>query len=83
MARQRECIERPAITRPESNTRLTDIMRRGSETDFDKLIEGLNEMDQSNMNRILTEDGAVALIVTATKPANNEKHGLLTNSQFY
>ena len=46
-------------------------MRRGSETDFSKFIECLNETGQRHVSRILIEDGRVAFIVATTSPTNN------------
>jgi len=57
--RQKEYIEHPTITQSESNTRLIDIVRRGSKTNFNKFIQCLNEAGQRHVNRILIEDGTV------------------------
>ena len=55
----------------DSIERLREIVRRGSETDFYKFIECLNNTGQLHVSRILTEDGAVALTVANISPANN------------
>ena len=57
----------------ESNTRLFDIMRRGSQTDFNKSIECLNETGQRHVSRILIEDGTVAHLVATISPANSRE----------
>jgi len=62
--RQIEYIE-AATTSTESTRRLLDIMRRGSEADFNKFIECLNKTNQKHVSRILLEDG-VGVSLTAT-----------------
>ena len=64
---QRNYIE-SATSELDSNKRLIDIVRRGSETDFYKFIECLNNNNQRHVSRILIEDGAVALIVANISP---------------
>jgi len=71
--RQKEYIEHPMITQAESNTRLIEIMRRGSETDYQKFIECLNKTGQRHVSRILIEDGTVARIVATISPAYNRE----------
>ena len=48
-------------------------MRRGSETDFYKFIESLNNNDQHHVSSIPTENGAVALIVANISPPNDRE----------
>ena len=69
---QKEYIESTS-RESESNKRLLDIVRRGSETDFAKVIECLNATGQHHVSRILTEDGAVAHIVATISPISNRK----------
>ena len=48
-------------------------MRRGSQIDFYKIIECLNETGQRHLSRILSEDGAVAHLVATSSPADNRE----------
>jgi len=68
--RQKEYIE-SATTQSKRNERLTDIVIRGSETNYHKFIEYLNNTGQRHVSRILMEDGAVACIVASISPSNN------------
>jgi len=60
--RQKEYIE-SATNQTESNRRLVDIMRRGSEEDFNKFIECLNSTGRQKTSRIMLEDAVVVPIV--------------------
>ena len=70
--RQKEYIE-SATTESESNTRLIDIVRRGSQIDFHKFIKCLNKTGQRHVSRILIEDGAVAHLVATISTAGNRE----------
>ena len=70
---QKEYIEQTAITHSERKKRLINIVRRGSEANFYKFIECLNNTGQHHVSRILIEDGAVAHIVANISPANNRE----------
>jgi len=70
--RQKEYIE-SAPRESESNIRLLDIVRRGSETDFDKFIECLNKTAQRHIVELLS--GTVARIVaTISVEREAEQH---------
>jgi Caspase recruitment domain len=71
--RQKEYIEHPAIQHSESVRRLIDIMRRGSEVNFYKFIECLDETGLRPVSNILFEGGTVAFIIATTNPANNRE----------
>ena len=72
-SRQKEYIEHDRITQSENNTRLLDIMRRGSQTNFNKFVECLDRTGHRHVSRILNEDVAVAYIVATTSSANNRE----------
>jgi hypothetical protein len=70
--RQKEFIEIPT-SRSECNARLLDIIRRGSEEDFQTFIECLTKTKQQNVCQILLEDGVVACTVANISGIENEK----------
>jgi hypothetical protein len=60
--RHKEFIE-SAASQSERNSRLLEIIMRGSESDFDKFIVCLRGSGQQHVCRILKEDGVVARLV--------------------
>lgn len=72
--RHKEFIE-SAVSPSEHNKRLLEIVRRGSESDFDKFIDCLNNTGQQHVSRILLEDGVVVgQHVARISSADNEKY---------
>jgi len=70
--RQKEYIEHPLITKSESNTRLINNVRRGSETNFNKFLEYLNKTGQQHVSEILMKDGTVVHIVAKSVQQTTE-----------
>ena len=68
---QKEYIE-SVPSKSESNARLLYIIRIGSETDFPKFIECLNETGQRPVSRLLIGGGTVAHVAIIS-PANNRE----------
>lgn len=60
--RQKEFVE-TAASPSDTNGRLLDILRRGSESYFDTFLDGLRRTGQSHVCNILTGSGSVARLV--------------------
>lgn len=70
--RQRQYIE-SAESQADSNSRLLDIIRRGSDGDFNKFIDGLTNAGQGHIATMLLNDGAVAHVVAKTSSSSAEE----------
>jgi hypothetical protein len=71
-ARQMDFIQSSASARKE-NTRLLEVVRRMSASDFLKFIQCLNSNGQSHVGRVLSEDGIVAHLVVRFDAAEDVK----------
>jgi hypothetical protein len=67
--RHKELIEN-ASSRTQSNSRLLDIIMRGSQSDFHKFVVCLINSGQQHVCRILLEDGVVARLVARCSRSN-------------
>lgn len=64
-ARQREFVV-SAARESERNKRLLDIVKKGSELDWDKFIECLDSTGQQHVGRVLLDEGVTVGIVSKT-----------------
>jgi hypothetical protein len=71
--RQKMFIE-SASSQLESNQRLLDIIRRGSESDFNRLLVGFLDTQQSYVHRLLFNDSAVPCIQAKLENAENTEY---------
>jgi hypothetical protein len=71
-SRQKQFIE-SAETQAVINARLLDILRRGSETDYMKFIDGLLRTGQHYLAKILQQDGVVTHIDFSTSCSATEE----------
>jgi Caspase recruitment domain len=69
---QRQYIE-SAESQVKINRRLLDILRRGSEKDFNKFIDCLKKTGQEHVANVLLNDGVVAHIVATTNVSAREE----------
>jgi hypothetical protein len=71
-ARQKEFIEMAASTAV-SNERLLDVVRRGTESDFDGFLECLRETGQTHVSDVLGRDGVVVHLIITTVEQNDAR----------
>jgi hypothetical protein len=71
-SRQKQFIE-SAESKADSNARLLDILRRGSEEDFNMFIDCLLKTRQQRLVNLLQEDGAVMPVDAVTRCSASEE----------
>jgi Caspase recruitment domain len=71
-SRQKQYIE-SADSQANINRRLLDILRRGSENDFNKFIACLKKTGQEHVANVLMKDGVIAHVVAKTDCSEAEE----------
>lgn len=64
--RQKHFVE-SATSQAESNSRLLDIVKRGSQSDFDKFVRCLEKTGQEHVGRMLLNNASVTLVIAETR----------------